>query len=128
MDSRPNKQFLSIYIPDFPTQVLACWDSDLWEQPYVVTRQSTGNDRSVVLSVSQLARRHGTYPGMPVQKVRMRYRSVKILKENVKLQERARKEILRICYKYTPEVQLGVLRAVTTLDLTGAKISLGQSV
>ena len=121
MNSPPENWFLSMYFPQFPAQVAACWDYDLWGKPYVITRQRTHYDRSIVIAVSPSARRYGIHEGMPVQKVKMKYRKVKILKENEKLRERAKKEITFVCRQYTPNVVGQSSRGMTTLDLTGTK-------
>ena len=121
MNPRPNKCFLSLYIPEFPAQVAACWDRNLWNQAYVITRQNTSNDRSVVISVSEFARRRGIHAGILVQKVKMKYRSTRVLKENIELAAKTRKEIIRICGQYTPDVLPQRSQGIVTLDLTGGK-------
>ena len=126
MDSLPDKWFLSICIPEFPAQVAACWDYDLWNKAYVITRQSISNDRSVVISVSERACRRGIYVGIPLKKVKMKYRDVKILRENVDLEKRARKEIIHICGRYTPEVLTRSSPDIITLNLTGGKLFCGH--
>lgn len=127
MKTDKDSLFLAIAIPDFEAQAAACWDPALWDQPYVITRQHTGHDRSTVIALSEYARMMGVHAGMKVQQVRRRYSGVKVIREDIACKEQARYELEAVCRDFTPVPDTRTYADVVLLDMSGSRQCYGPA-
>lgn len=113
--------YLSLVIPNFPVQAAIVWRKDLVHNPFVIVRQKTNNDRTVVIAASPQAAQLNIHPGMPVQKVKMQYKAVIVLKENTRLREQIKKELWKLCENYSPDITVHEHCSGITLNLSGMR-------
>lgn len=121
MRAPPQPLFLALEAPDFPAQAIAAWDGSWGAKPFVVVDQDPGDHKTFILSCSQAALKLGVRAGMPFAAAARRFKQVTPVFRNPAWEAALVEELRALCWRYTPEANLGEGGAGgrAVLDMTG---------